>query len=359
MTFQASPAAPARADVVVVGASAGGVENLRTFLSLLPADLSAVVLVVLHVPPAGPSVLPQILARVSALPVSLAAADDDLRPGRVLLAPPDHHLLVIDGRLQLSRGPRENGQRPAVDVLFRSAARALGPRVVAVVLSGNLDDGTAGAVVVEQRGGLVLAQDPNEAPYPTMPRSVIAHVLGARSVTVVGLAAEVEAACRAPRPVGAFEVPSSPEGPEPDDAALDLPGLPTAFGCPECHGAMFEIEDGGSLRFRCRAGHAWSATGLLRLQAEAMEGALWMALRSLEEKAALGRQLGQWAEERGSLLSAERFGSQAEDAARSALMVRRLIESNGPPLLLAGQTHDQTGRDARPDPGDDKREWQR
>lgn len=362
MTFQASEAS-GRPDVVVVGASAGGMDSLRTFLGLLPADLPAVVLVVLHVAPAGPSVLPQILARASRLPVALAAKDDDLRPGRVLVAPPDHHLLVLGDRLQLSRGPRENGHRPAVDVLFRSAARALGERVIAVVLSGNLDDGAAGAVTVDRLGGLVLAQEPDEAPYPAMPRAVLAHVPDARTATAVALAAEVDALCRSPHAPGrrrgsAADQPTA-YGATVDGSAPDLPGVPAGFGCPECHGAMFEIEDGGSLRFRCRVGHAWSAAGLLRQQAEAMEGALWIALRSLEEKAALSTQLAQWARERGSLLSADRFHDQAQDAARSAGMVRQLIDTSGPPSPGPHQTYEQAGRDGSPGAKDEKRGWQR
>lgn len=335
MTVPATPAGEVRRDVVVVGASAGGVESLRAFVRALPEDLPAALLVVLHLPPEAPSVLDRILGRVSRLPVSFVRGGEELAPGRIWIAPPDRHLMVVDDRLLLTRGPRENSLRPSIDVLFRSAARALGQRVISVVLSGMLDDGTAGSLAVGARGGAVLVQDPDEAAYPGMPQSVVATVAGAQRAGVDGLAAEVDRLCRTPVARVEHEEASEVLTMEVELAAMEesavqaaeRPGVPAGFGCPECFGSMFQIEDSGMLRFRCRVGHAWTAAGLLAKQAEAMEAALWVALRSLEEKAALSRQLADRAVERGSTLTALRFQEQAQDTSRSADQVRHLIES--------------------------------
>src|SRR4051794_29338505 len=160
----------AHRDVIVIGASAGGVEALRTVVAGLPADLPAAVLIVLHVPRSGPSALPTILDRVTSLPVRPAVDGEPLRHGRVYVAPVDRHLLLIGNRIRLSRGPAENGHRPAIDPMFRSAARAFGPRVIGVVLSGSRDDGAAGLAVIADRSGMTVVQDPADALFASMPR---------------------------------------------------------------------------------------------------------------------------------------------------------------------------------------------
>jgi two-component system, chemotaxis family, protein-glutamate methylesterase/glutaminase len=321
--------------VIVVGASAGGVEALRQLVSVLPADLPAAVLVVLHVPVSGGSALPTILDRAGALPVRHAVDGDRLRSGEVLVAPPDHHLVVVDGTVALTRGPTENGHRPAIDVLFRTAARSYGSRTLGVVLSGSLDDGAAGAVAIAERGGACVVQDYDEALYDSMPRAAAAAG-GVQAATPVAAMPRAIAdwVASAPSPVrptpDLMETESAMAELDPDVMHHpDRPGDPAGFGCPDCAGGLFAIEEGPLKRYRCRVGHAWSPQSLLARQTVALESALWMALRSLEEKAALAGELGLRAEGHEQPHAAARMAASADEARRAAELVRQLLTEIG------------------------------
>ncbi len=320
-------------DVIAVGASAGGVESLRALVAGLPPDFPGSVLVVLHLPRDAPSALPSILNRCGPLPVTAAVDGEPLRPGRVYVAPVDHHLLLLDGHLRLSHGPAENGHRPAIDPLFRSVARGAGPRGVGVVLSGSRDDGAAGLASIVSRGGTAVVQDPADALYPSMPRAALAqapteHV--APAAKLGGLLAELTA------------MPLPDDLPLPADVVLesevamsDLAAIttdefapPAGFGCPACGGSLFQIDDGPVPRYRCRVGHAWSPESLLDEQALALEGALWMALRALEEKSELSRRMAANSVHRRAG-TGTRFQSIAADADAAGATIRRLIERLG------------------------------
>ncbi len=316
-----------RHHVIAIGASAGGVEALTQVVRTLPPDLSAAVFIVLHIPAYGASVLPDILSRKGPLPASHPADGEAILPGRIYVAPPDHHLLVDEGRVRVTRGPSENGHRPAVDPLFRSAARACGPNAVGVILSGTLDDGTAGLLAIKQRGGFTVVQDPEEALFSGMPRSAVENV----DTDAVVPAAEIGPmlALLTRRPLA--EMASAPAELETEVGVAEMnmdaaeqprAGTPSGFTCPECHGALWEVEDGELTRFRCRTGHAYSPDSLIAQQSQDLENALWVAFRALEESAALADRLCERAQGRGHGLTAERFHAQADDARQRAEIVR-------------------------------------
>ena len=277
----------AKHDVIVIGASAGGVEAISRIVADLPRDLRASVLVVLHIS-RGRSMLPEILSRASRLPAAHPADAEMLQYGRIYVAPPDQHMVVLEGCVRTAHSAAENGVRPAVDPLFRSAARAYGPRVVGVILTGALDDGAAGIAAIKAAGGVAIVQDPDEAFAPGMPRSaintgVVDHVLPLRDIPLL-IAALVEEEAEAPREQDSELLrPMEPDLAEPPIAVSgsDRPGKPSVFSCPDCHGTLWEVEQGGLLRFRCRVGHVFSPDSMLAAQIDEVDRALWTALRTL------------------------------------------------------------------------------
>ena len=313
-------------DMVAIGASAGGVEALRELMSGLPPDLRAAVLVVLHLPATGRSVLPAILARAGPLPATVPADGQPLERAHVYVAPPDRHLLVMGERMRLTAGPRENGHRPAIDPLFRSVARAYGPRAVAVVLSGNLDDGAAGARLVKNRGGGVLVQDPDDTLYPEMPISAAAVTDVDACLPAAELAARLCELLEEPvrdRGEEELEERESRETEDLAEAERAVNGRPTELACPECGGPLLERDEGPLVRFACRVGHVFSPDSLMAEHGKELERALWSALRSLEERADLYRRMARRAGNRPAVH--RRFVGRSEAAEEHADALRDAI----------------------------------
>jgi two-component system chemotaxis response regulator CheB len=316
--------------IIVIGASAGGIEALTRVVRELPAGLGAAVFVVVHFPSHGTSVLPRILSGAGPLPAAHARDGEAIEPGRIYVAPPDCHLLVKRDRVRVIRGPRENGHRPAVDPLFRTAAAAYGGRVVGVVLSGMLDDGTTGLIAIKRRGGRALVQDPEDALYASMPRSALEHVEAdgvAPATEIAGVLARWAA-----EPI---EEEEGEMDDRPDFTELYMQGFetsnamghPSGFTCPECSGALWDIRDGELTRFRCRVGHSFSSDALLSEQSDSLESALWTAVTALEERAALLRRVAARMDGRARNGSHERLGEEAEAADRRAALIRGILQN--------------------------------
>jgi two-component system, chemotaxis family, protein-glutamate methylesterase/glutaminase len=304
-------------DLVVIGASAGGVEVLTRVVKGLPADLGAAICIVLHISPGSPSMLAHILGRAGRLPCRPARDGERLRQGVILVAPPDHHLAIEDGHVRLTVGPRENGHRPAIDVLFRSAAAALDSRVVGVVLSGTRDDGSAGLALIKASGGATIVQDPKEAMYAGMPASAIANVAVDAIVPSELIASTIAAMVKGEDPPPG----ASSEDPDPDPPA----GEKVNAVCPECGGVLSERAEAGVLQWECRIGHRYSPDTLIDAQADSVEGALWAAIRALADRGALLGRMAQQAEERGQHRSGRRFRRQSQAASDQADVVRQAL----------------------------------
>jgi two-component system, chemotaxis family, protein-glutamate methylesterase/glutaminase len=325
----------------VFGASAGGVEALKRIAPALPADLAAAVLVVVHFPPDGLSVLPQILQRVGPLSASHAEDGEPLRAGHIFVAPPNRHLLVVPGHVQVRAGAKENGVRPAADPLFRTAARHYGRGVIGVVLSGNMNDGTLGLIAVHNAGGVTIVQDPAEALYPGMPTSAVEH---ARPDYVCRLDEIPPLLARLAREPIEGDPPMTTERDPLEAIVLEsLAGLPDAvtegtppssFTCPECHGALWETEEGQVVLFRCRVGHSFTIESLLAERTTEVESALWTALTALEERIHLGKRLLRRMNDRGNGVMASKYEESIQEARESATVLRQLLRVEPRPAAM-------------------------
>jgi two-component system, chemotaxis family, protein-glutamate methylesterase/glutaminase len=318
--------------VVAIGASAGGVEALSNLAASLSPDVPYAYLMVLHLPAGAPSMLAHIVDRSGPLPAVTAEQGATLRPGHIYVGSPDRHLLVADHRVVLSQGPTENGHRPAINALFRSVALACGPRAIGVLLSGVLDDGVQGLAAIRSRGGITIGQSPEDALFPALPTNARdAGVLDRQAA-----AADIGAVLKELSQRELEELNIEP------DAAMDFEnriamtsrfstdfdtqelGAPSGYTCPDCNGSLVSIAEGN---FRCRVGHAWTPDALLAARDDEVSGALWVALRSLQEKAKLARQV---ADKVGPGPLFRHYSALAEETERALSALSDRSSADGP-----------------------------
>jgi two-component system chemotaxis response regulator CheB len=324
-------------DIIVIGGSTGSIESLKTIVRGLPASFPAAIFVVVHMTADYPSVLAQLLAQFGSLPASSPPDQQTIEHGHIYVARPDHHLIILDGVVRSERGPRENRHRPAIDPLFRSAAREYGPRVIGVVLSGLQDDGSAGLYAVKRRGGVAIVQDPRDTPWSQMPQQAVAYASPHYILRTQDIAANLVELVLA----GQIAMPkkkskgangknhknklSGTAGLERPEENMDTAyndegeGTPSVFACPECHGVLWEIKDG----FRCRVGHSYGAEGLAKELSMASEAALWAAVRALEEKSAMQRRVAEGM--RANTPMSARLLDQSSADAANAKLIRDMI----------------------------------
>jgi two-component system chemotaxis response regulator CheB len=346
----------------VIGGSAGSIQALTALVAALPRDLPAAVCVVLHLSPLAPSSLADILTRVGPLRAVPATQGARLQPGVIYTAVPDMHLLVesdtgisagviengmrstnAPGRLRIVRGPKENRSRPAVDPLFRSAALAYGPRVIGVVLSGALDDGTAGLWAIKDQGGIAVVQDPEDAAVSSMPANALLEVGADHVATADALGTLLAQLSRTPVD-NHTRTSNGSTGTALDDLEREVAiatvdeethrgraryGVPSRFACPDCGGVLWDVTGTGPLRFRCETGHAFSSAYLSEAQVEGVETAFWAALRALEDKIELARRRAERAEQQGLHSLANTFTVQAEAAQQHAAALQIVLRMDG------------------------------
>lgn len=318
--------------VVAIGASAGGVEALTRLVAGLSPDAPYAYLVVLHIPAGAPSILARILDRSGPLPAVTPEHRAPLRAGQIYVGIPDHHLLVADHGVVLSQGPTENGHRPAINALFRSVAVAFGPRAIGVLLSGVLDDGVLGLGAIRSCGGTTIAQSPEDALFPALPKNALRVGAVDRQVTASGVGAllkelshrEIEDREMESDDAMEFENRIAMTSRFSTELDTEQLGAPSGYTCPDCNGSLTSISEG---HFRCRVGHAWTADSLLAARDDEVESALWVAVRSLQEKAKLARQLAHRA---GPGLLSRRYVTLAEESERALTVLSDRLAARSP-----------------------------
>ena len=322
-------------DIIVVGASAGGLSALRSFVSCLPADFKGSVFIVLHIPPYSDSGLASILSKAGHLKAIQPRDGEVIKPGMIYVAANDHHLLLENSKVIVKKGPKENRFRPSIDALFRSAAYVYGSRVIGIVLSGLLNDGTSGLWSIKRLGGVTIIQDPEDAEHPQMPQNVLEYVEVDYTLPVAQIGGLVVKLSGETTPktkkISAkemklleLEVLIATR-----DDAFDLGimnfGELTTFTCPDCHGALARLKEGKLIRFRCHTGHAYTASTLLAELSTSVEEMLWQGMRGMEEMNLLLQNIEKNLKELGHKKQAAIFKNKAEEAAHRARIIHDSI----------------------------------
>lgn len=324
-------------DIIVIGASAGGVNALIEFVKSLPENFDASIFIVLHLHPSTPSSLPQILNRFGHVNAGHAEDGEKIKARRIYVAPPDHHLLIENDRILVRKGPKENRFRPSVDVLFRSAAYNYGPRVIGIVLSGMLNDGTSGMWSVKHMGGLCIIQDPDEALYESMPENVLREVDVDYSLSVSQMGTLLQELIHENAPKMHEITPEQMELMKMEvviasnDNAFEMgilnKGELTPFTCPECHGTLISLKEGTTVRFRCHTGHAFTTSTLLSGVTQSIEEQLWGAMRTLEEATMLLENISQTFRKAGNEDAAKEFSKKAKESRKRSRVLHGLVET--------------------------------
>lgn len=320
---------------MVIGASAGGVETLLLLVKTLPSDFPGSIFIVQHLAPYYSSQLAFILNNATSLKVVFAKDQEPVQKGRVYIAPPDHHLLLEKEHVVVAKGPKENRFRPSIDALFRSAAYTYCERVIGIVLTGALDDGTSGLWSVKRLGGITVVQDPADSLCDSMPTSVLSQVEVDHVVPVGEMGALLQRLVKEPVQTAAApadselarmqrEVNIAAQKNAFETGIMDQ-GEYSPFTCPECHGALVTLQEGSIKRFRCHTGHAFSSTALLKEVTRKVEDDLWNVVRGLEETVMLLEQSGRQHEEQGHSVEAERFYEKALEVRERSTRIRELI----------------------------------
>ncbi len=321
--------------LIVIGASSGGLEAIKKVMAGLPKNLGAAVFIVWHMAPDVRGILPYILNKYETLYAAHAFDGEEITANRIYVAPPDHHMLIEGSKLRVSKGPKENHFRPAVDPLFRSAAFYYGTHVIGVILSGALDDGTSGLYSIKENGGIAIIQDPFDAEVPSMPESAARHVNIDYSVPVAELPNLLirllkEKAMKMPVLVMKNDNNADLEiriaGGEAgfEESVMKLGEL-SPFACPECHGVLTAINEGTLKRYRCHTGHAFSIDTLLTVMTEHIEDILWSAIRSIKETTILLNTIGDHYAGSNNPKLAGLYFRKAQEAEQRAIVVKSVV----------------------------------